>query len=173
MDLFLFQQMNYNMGRWPELDFIVIFFAKYFEYFVILILFLFLLERFSKYWKMVLKALIAAVLARLVFTNLIRWIFPRNRPFVDHQVNLLLSKINESSFPSGHAAFFFGLATIVFYYHRDSGILFFLFAILISLARVFAGIHWPSDIVGGAIVGIFAGWLVNALYQKYFVKRVS
>ena len=172
MDLLIFQLLNQNVGKWYQLDFLGIFFAKYCEYLLIIGLLLFLLERFGKYWKMVLKAFLAAILARFVFANIIRWIVHRPRPFLVTDANLLIGKINESSFPSGHAAFYFALSTLVFYYNKEAGVLFYLVSFIICMARVFAGVHWPSDIVAGAIVGVFSGWLIQKIAEKY-LKKIS
>ena len=166
MDLFLFRTINQYAGRWPLFDNIGVFFAYYFEYFLIAFLVLLLLFRFGKYWKTVIFSFISAVLARFVFVGIIRWIWQRPRPFVENTVNLLVNYSAEPSFPSGHAAFYFAIATIVFYKNRDIGALFFSGAVLICLARVFVGIHWPLDILAGAVIGVLSGWLIKRILKK-------
>jgi len=163
MDSFLFHLINQYAARWAVLDFIGVFCAKYLEYFVIFLLFLFLVERFAKNWKTVVKAFVSAVLARFVIVNLTRFLWYRPRPFVSNAVNLLMTYSDEPSFPSGHAAFYFALSTIVFYKNKEAGLLFFLLSFFICLGRVFVGIHWPSDIFFGAIIGALSGWLVNKI----------
>jgi len=163
MDLFLFQKINGLAGNWPFLDALGIFFAKYFEYILVVSVSLI----FGKKWKIIAQAFAAAVLSRLVIANIIRFIVRRPRPFVENHVNLLLDKTVESSFPSGHAAFYFALSFIVYKYNKKSGIAFFAAGFLISLSRVFAGIHWPSDILAGAIVGLFSGWLIWRFSKKF------
>ena len=116
---------------------------------------------------MAIMALGAVVLSRLVLTEIIRWIWFRPRPFVSHAVNLLIAHDNEGSFPSGHVAFFFALAMAVYFYNRRAGQWLFAAAILISVARVFAGVHYPSDILAGALVGMLAGWLVWRVSNKF------
>jgi undecaprenyl-diphosphatase len=60
-----------------------------------------------------------------------------------------------SSFPSDHAVLFFALATGMYLVNRKLGILLYLHAVVvISLPRIFVGIHYPSDIVAGALLGI-------------------
>ncbi len=167
VDFYLFEKINQFAGRFPFLDNIAIFFAKYFEYFLIFFLLLFLIKNFKKYWLMIIQSFVAAILSRFVITNIIRWIWERPRPFVGNNVNLLLSHDSSSSFPSGHAAFYFAIATIVYFYNKKIGVLFFVASFLISLARVFSGVHWPSDILVGALVGIFSGWLVFKITKRF------
>ncbi len=177
MDLFLFQKLNGLALESFWLDVFGVYFAKYLEYLLLLCLFLFIFKNFKKYKLMILEVCISVVLARLVIVNLIRWILPRARPFVENQVNLLLEHASTSSFPSGHASFYFATATVIFLYlrrieHRPKfwwqiSFLFFLAALTIGIARVFCGIHWPSDILSGILVGIFSGWLIDKIFQKY------
>lgn len=168
-DSYFFQLINQFAGRFLWLDNLAIFFAKYFEFFLIFILVLFLAKDYKKYWKMIVQAAASAILARLVIVEFIRRFWPRTRPFVENNVNLLFNYNPETaSFPSGHAAFYFAIATVVYFYNKKAGILFFISAFLISLARIFVGIHWPSDILAGTLVGIFSGWLVILFSRKFF-----
>jgi undecaprenyl-diphosphatase len=168
IDLYIFQGINQFAGKSVCLDGTAIFFARYFEYVLIVVLLLFLAKNLKKYWPMVAQGFLAAILSRFVITNIIRWLLPRPRPFVGNHVNLLFNyNPAESSFPSGHAAFYFAIATIVYFYNKKAGISFFIASFLISIARVFSGVHWPLDIIAGAIIGIFSGWLVNKIFKKF------
>jgi len=166
MDSFLFHIINQFAGKWACLDVLGIFFARYFEYFLIFCLLVFLVSRFKKYWRMIIEAFISATFARLVIVGFIRWILPRARPFVENQVNLLLEHAPSSAFPSGHAAFYFAISTIVYCYNKRLGILFFIGSFLIGFGRIFVGFHWPTDIFAGMIVGIFSGLLVRKIFKK-------
>lgn len=152
MNLYLFQTLNQLAFKYPWLDFLGVFFAGYFQYIVVPALFIFLLFNF-KYWKIIFLALFSGAFARMAI-EIIYFIYPTTRPFALIRANQLISHSPYDSFPSGHATFFFALATIIFLYNKKIGILYFLFAALISLARVFCGIHWPADILAGAIAGI-------------------
>lgn len=178
MDNYIFSFLNSFAGRWEALDAVAVFFAGYFEYVLIFCFLLFLAKDFKKYWPMVIRAFGAAVLARFIISEIIRWLWERPRPFAENSVNLLIQHPATASFPSGHAAFYFAIATVIFLYYKKIypvtkrsfwcgvGLLFFLAAFLISFARVFGGIHWPSDILAGALVGILSGWLVVKLSNK-------
>jgi undecaprenyl-diphosphatase len=163
VDSFLFFAINRFAGKSPILDNLAIFFAEYLGYILIFFLLLSLIRNFKKYRLIVAQAFTAAILARLVIVNIIRWLSPKPRPFIENQVNLLLSHEATNSFPSGHAAFYFAIATAVYFHNRKTGIIFFLASFLIGISRVFCGIHWPSDILVGAIIGIFSGWVIKKI----------
>ncbi|MBU4274524.1 phosphatase PAP2 family protein [Patescibacteria group bacterium] len=164
LDYQLFQLINQLAFKWEWLDILGVFFAKYFVYLMIAALFLFLLKS-RKNWKIIFIALSSALTARFVITGLIRLFKPRLRPFIDSNINLLIDKVNQQSFPSGHASFTFGLAMVVYLYNKKVGVLFFAGAFLVSTSRIFVGVHWPLDILAGAVVGIFSGWLISKLLK--------
>ena len=166
MDFLIFSKINNLAGKSICLDGIAIFFAEYLGYILIFLLIFFLIKNFKKYWKIIALALISAVLSRFVIIEIIRWLFPKTRPFIENDVNLLLAYNPSNSLPSGHAAFFFGLAIVIFLYNKKIGALFLVSAFLISIFRIFCGVHWPSDIIAGAIVGIFSGWFVISFLRQ-------
>ena len=105
-----------------------------------------------------------------MLVEIIRKFFPRPRPFLAHQVVQLIAKDSEKSFPSGHAAAFFAIAMAVYFYDKKAGYALFIAAVLISLARVVAGIHYPTDIIGGAVLGVIVAWAVNQFLKNQIGK---
>ena len=175
-DYWLFQQINNLAGHWKLLDNIGIFFAAYFQYVlsVFLLVFLFLGKDSAEKNKnrlMVGLAFLAAGIARLGFTEILYQVFHRLRPFAAHQVQQLIVHDAANSFPSGHASFFFAMAMVVYLYNKRAGFWFFIGAILISLTRIFVGVHYPSDILAGAAVGIFSGWLVVKIARRFMDRK--
>lgn len=123
---------------------------------------------------MVLEAFIAAVFTRFILTAIIRWLWFRPRPFViENFIPLIDQSPKEASFPSGHASFYFALSTIVYCYNKKIGILFYAASFLIVISRVFVGVHWPSDILAGAVLGILMGWILNKLFRKHAHKIIK
>lgn len=155
----VFQFLNNLAGKNSFLDGIAIFFAEYSGYILLLILLFLLIRNYKKYKTLFLVALISAFVSRLVFAELIRHIYFRPRPFVENSVTLLISHNPTASFPSGHASFYFALSGAVYFFNKKLGVLFFLTSFLMGVSRVYCGLHWPSDILAGAILGILISYL--------------
>ncbi|MEK7464835.1 MAG: phosphatase PAP2 family protein [Patescibacteria group bacterium] len=121
-----------------------------------------------KNWGMVFVALASAFIARYGMTELIRFFYDRPRPFeVLTDLHQLILRDGGGSFPSGHATFYFAIAAVISRYYPKTSILFFLMAFNLSVARIQAGLHWPSDVLGGAAIGIAVGLLTHWLTKKY------
>jgi len=115
-------------------------------------------------------ALISLALGFLI-DELISLIFPRPRPFVVYPdlIKHLNLTVDLTSFPSSHAIATFAMsASVYFSGHRRLGAFLFVCAILVSMARVAAGVHYPSDVLGGAILGVFCAAAVNS--QKNWIR---
>ncbi|OGY98494.1 MAG: hypothetical protein A3A43_00645 [Candidatus Liptonbacteria bacterium RIFCSPLOWO2_01_FULL_56_20] len=153
------------------LDDLIIFVAQYFPYMLGAGALFLIFREFG--WRRRLlflsELLLALIISRGLVTEFIQFFYHQTRPFEVLGFTPLIGEAG-SSFPSGHAAFFFALATTIIFWNRSWGVWYFFFAFLNGLARVFAGVHWPLDIVGGAAVGIagalFIHWLVTPYAEK-------
>jgi undecaprenyl-diphosphatase len=102
---------------------------------------------------------VAGFSALLAFgiAHVIGSLWDRPRPYEAHPgAHLFLSVSPDPSFPSDHATAAFALAVAVFLYHRRAGWLMLGMAALLSVARVACGTHYPSDVIGGALLGTLA-----------------
>ena len=136
--------------------YVVIFFSTYVLYIVVLAVLYWAWQRKKDLWHTILL-FVPAGGNRVVFTELIRLFVYSPRPFiVNHLVPLVSDPRREwyASFPSGHTIFLFSLATSVWFENKKAGTALFLVAALVGIARIAAGVHWPSDILGGAILGV-------------------
>ena len=98
---------------------------------------------------------------------------PCNDPFMSQFIKLRLSYCSSSfSFPSNHAANHFGIAMFIHRSFKDlkgfkTGWL-FLWAAAICYAQMYVGIHYPTDIIGGMLTGLFSGALLSQIYSMKF-----
>lgn len=116
----------------------------------------------------VVYAVVAGVLA-LAINVVISHLTPyRPRPFVYEPsvIHQLVSHKADTSFPSDHAAGSFAFAVGLFYAGVSDGLWALLFAMAVALARVFVGLHWPTDVLAGAVVGLVAGFVVLSLRRS-------
>lgn len=173
-DLLVFRHLNNLVGNNLGLDYLGIFLAEYLPYLVII----FLLVYFLWFKKDRLKNIImfsvafsSGLIARFVVKSFILIFYQRPRPYVAlqsvHKLISTSSSENWQSFPSGHAIFFFALATAVYFHNKKLGWLLIEISAIIGVTRVFAGVHYPSDIIVGAGLGILTAYLTQKLYLKW------
>lgn len=145
-------------GR-PWLNETYLFFAKYG-------IVLFLLSYIYLIMKRKIEAFICTFVAMAIalFADfIIIFFWRRPRPFISHSDEIMTPiveglRVNSISFPSVHTYIAFAIATSIFLYgHKKLGTLLFILAIFIAIGRVGAGLHYPSDIIGGALLGIASG----------------
>jgi len=158
------------------LDVVGVFFAEYTAYLTTVILVVALMwpnKNRDKRRIAVVISVAAAFIARYVVKGVIVFAYQRPRPFVDlatvHPLINSFSWENLQAFPSGHTIFFFALAAALYGFNKKVGIGAFIVAAVVGVSRVYVGVHWPSDILGGAILGILTGWTAFYVYKKYFV----
>jgi len=118
-------------------------------------------------------ALAAAVIARFGVTTMLQEWFMRARPFDTFSLPRLFEETSYS-LPSGHATFLFALAAGIFAFDRRAGSILFLVASVVSVSRIMAGVHYPGDIMAGALVGIVVTSACVALARKTeIIPRVA
>jgi undecaprenyl-diphosphatase len=175
MNLKLFLIINGWAGHWPILDALMVFCAHYLIYVMVAIVFGYALFGYRRWRDMALVSIITAGVARFVVAEIIRLFYQHARPdpAVLTKLQLLIPRDFESSFPSGHTIFVFALATIVYFHNKRAGRWFFAMAALVGFARVYVGVHWPYDIVGGIVLGILTAWVCDKIYRKFFKPQVE
>lgn len=106
-------------------------------------------------------SIIAAVLLANLVVKVCNLIYFRPRPFSVQDVNLLFYRPSDSSLPSNAAAVAFAFAAVAWQRHRRLGVVMGVLAGLFVSARVYCGVHYPLDVIAGALVGSFAAYVVG------------
>ena len=147
--------------------------AKWASALIVLALLWVLLHQNRRHALLVIGMLVLAfVLADQVSSGLIKHLVERLRPTHDPSLGDAVHTVNGYrggmyGFVSSHAANAFAAATLVSLIIRHRLVTFSLFtwALLQCYSRVYLGVHYPGDILGGIIVGLLAGWLVWTLMR--------
>ena len=113
----------------------------------------------TKQYKTVsLKMLLSLCLTTIFGEVIIKRLVGRLRPSqIISKEDLLIKKPKSYSFPSGHTASSFGVAVVLSEAFPEISILFFSLAIFIGFSRIYLRVHYPTDVIVGAIVGIACG----------------
>ena len=122
-----------------------------------------------------------ALILSLICTNLIlKNIFTRTRPWlVVEGLTALVAEHDPNSFPSGHTSASFAAATALWptLGKKWARVTVMVLAALMALSRLYVGVHYPSDVLAGAAVGVFCGWagcrLLHFLEERKGTDRAN
>lgn len=113
------------------------------------------------------------IIGNVLLKNLIA----RERPcWINETVNILISIPQDYSFPSGHTLSSFIAATIIMHTDKRMGIAAYMLASMIAFSRLYLYVHFPTDVLAGALLGIIIGIVSSVISDKIFSsveKRTS
>jgi undecaprenyl-diphosphatase len=146
--------------------------AEWIPLYAVVLAFIIWKFRWNSLW-IILSVVVMITLSDQV-ANLLKSGVQRPRPCKDAEIGHLVHLVNSYcsgayGFVSGHAANSFALATFISLLFRKKWIVsaMFLWAALVSYSRIYLGVHYPGDIMGGAIVGILLAWLIFTLLNRF------
>lgn len=156
MDYTIYSIINGLAGKFAALDKTMILIAQSFQYlFMITLLLLWFMKDTKEKIAANRKAVIFAVMTMLIavgINHIIGFLYFRPRPYTLHTAHLLVNPSVDPSFPSDHATFAFALALPILVANKYFGRVMIVMSILLIFSRVYVGIHYPLDVVGGAII---------------------
>lgn len=133
--------------------------ANYGIFFIICIGIMFLNQNTRK---MAMVTAVSMTFSAILINVILKPLFSRQRPFlVDESIEPLIKRPIDMSFPSGHTSAAFTFATAVYLQSRPPGIISYIFAVLVGMSRIYLQVHYPTDVITGAAVGIFVSGIVN------------
>ena len=115
---------------------------------------------------------IALIAAACIGNLLLKPLIARPRPYTDFpSIVLLIAKEKSPSFPSGHTITAFACAAVFWHYDRRWGVGAVIVATLIGFSRLFLFMHYPTDVLAGATLGLLIGFLTCMVSVKVSVRR--
>lgn len=149
------------------LDSMMIFGAEYLIYLMLILAFILAVRGKIPERKSLLLFLISFPILVLLIKFIHLFLF-EPRPYITNDILPLITHKANASFPSRHASIMSAIAFAYWYYKSRWTPLFLLFLIWVGIARIYVGVHYPIDIVGGVIVGVLS--LIIALQIKKLLK---
>jgi PAP2 superfamily. len=169
IDITVFRFLNSSLSN-PVLDFIMPFITDLNKQRIVLVfvavILLWMLIRGRRHVRIAaLLLIITIVVSDQLNSSVIKYWLERPRPCHALQnVHLLVSCGSGFSFPSSHAVNNFAAALILAFFFPRAKWWFFGIASLVAFSRVYVGVHYPSDVIGGAIIGLFCAGSVLLVF---------
>ncbi len=176
IDKQLFYFFNVTLAN-PVFDYLMPILTNQRNWFPIyLALFLFIIIKYRKNGLYILFAIfLAASLGDYINSSIIKNIVGRLRPCATlSDIHLLVSCGPGKSFMSSHAVNNFSLAYVLSFYFKENKWIFYTLASMVAYSRVAVGVHYPLDIIGGAVLGLGFGYIaikITIWTGNYFAER--
>lgn len=174
LDTFLFFLINKSLAN-PVFDIIMPFITndKYFRI-PILLIWLGLIIFGRKRGRIVAVLILFTILiSDQVSSFVVKPFFARIRPCNALEgVRLLVGCSGSYSFTSSHATNMFAAAGLFSFFYPRAKHYFFIYASMVAYSRVYVGVHYPFDVIGGAILGIISMLVVLLIYKKFLVMKI-
>ncbi len=127
---------------------------------------------FKKTRKTGLTVGVALIFGLAIGNGILKPLIGRIRPYeLKGDVELLIEKLHDGSFPSGHTLASFEAAGALMFRDKRFGIPALVLAVVIAFSRLYLYVHYPTDVLGGIVLGLAFAFLaylvVNAVYKKF------
>ena len=121
----------------------------------------------SAAWRMILAVLVTWTIHEFALTPLI----DRPRPFaVDATISVIDAKPTTSAFPSGHAAMAVAGAVAGSRMLPGASVVWVPVAAIMAISQVYIGVHWPTDVIAGAVAGLAIAWFVLGGHSRSAIR---
>lgn len=157
----------------PVMNPIFEFFAEYTVLMLMMGTIVFWFTRKEKNRIMLLNAGISFVFAEII-GKLAGQLHSNNQPFAElNNVNQLIEKAIDNSFPSDHTILLFSVCFSIWLFRKKQGLFWFTLAAATAISRIGVGVHYPFDVIVGAIIAISSALFIHWLNSKLnFSKKI-
>jgi len=173
MDYQIFQWLHSLADQHWLTDWLFIFLADYLGYVLLVAAVALIFWRIKSSRQRLYYLLLGALsflVARGLIVEAVRFFYQRPRPFKVLAFEPLVDQLTSNSMPSGHAALFFALAVVTYFIDRKYFWYFLLGALLIAISRVVVGLHWPSDVLVGALLGTLTAVIIGRFISSPIIS---
>jgi len=176
MDLFemnvdLFRTINDLGKEYTYLNNFFIFMADYMVFVLAFIALIFWFTRREENRMMIISATISFILAEMM-GKIAGTLHSNNQPFAElSNVNKLIEKAVDNSFPSDHTILFFAFCMTFFIYQKRWRYIWIMLALVVGISRIWVGVHYPADVIVGAIISIFSTFIASFIVSRLNIIR--
>lgn len=115
--------------------------------------------------------LLSLVISLVLCSVIIKPLVARIRPYDLLDLQITVKALHDYSFPSGHTSAACAAAVSVFIYNKKVGTALTVLAALMALSRLYLMVHFPTDVIAGAFIGVFSALISNLIIKKITEKR--
>lgn len=166
LNINLFRSINDLGKQYTFLNSSMIFIAEYMVYFLAIVVITIWFIRSKRNRMMVLCATITFIIAEII-GKIAGKLHSNYQPFAElSNVNKLISKAVDNSFPSDHTILFFSFCVSFWLFRKGLWFLWVVLSFIVGISRIWVGVHYPADVIGGAFISIISATIVYYIFPK-------